>query len=144
MINNIISWLYNIFLKIFKNSIKHSIEKAIQEAVVKAINEQAENFLQNKFQVIRPLNHQVEIDFEFTDPSVFGSNFALFNIKCEILSINNPSEYPVAPPAINPPAPSKMLQVRTGCIRKKNFPYLESSRNFTNSALSIPNDLLDS
>eukprot|EP00029_Vermamoeba_vermiformis_P014239 TRINITY_DN9364_c0_g1_i1.p1 TRINITY_DN9364_c0_g1~~TRINITY_DN9364_c0_g1_i1.p1 ORF type:complete len:482 (-),score=76.37 TRINITY_DN9364_c0_g1_i1:30-1475(-) len=105
------SWLYNIFLKIFKNSIKHSIEKAIQEAVTKAINDQAENFLQNKFHVIRPLNHQVEIDFEFTDPSVFASNYALFNIKGEILSINNPTEYPVAPPVINAPAPSKMLQI---------------------------------
>jgi lipopolysaccharide-binding protein len=135
------SWLYNIFLKIFKNSIKHSIEKAIQEAVVKAINEQAENFLQNKFQVIRPLNHQVEIDFEFTDPSVFGSNFALFNIKCEILSINNPSEYPVAPPAINPPAPSKMLQIAVSeyTFGSAGYAYLQAGKlHYIVSQKNIP------
>ena len=91
--------------------------------MTQAINNQAENFLQNKFQVIRPLNHQVEIDFEFTDPSVFGANYALFNIKCEILSINNPSEYPIAPPLINAPAPSKMIQVRTELPTKFRIAY---------------------
>jgi hypothetical protein len=109
--------LYNLFIKIFKNSIKHSIENAIQQAVDTAINQQAENFLENKFQVIRPLNKNVEIDFSFTDPSVFTANYALFNMKGEILNINNPTEYPVPPPAFTPPAPARMIQVS---IQKKS------------------------
>jgi lipopolysaccharide-binding protein len=104
------SWLYNVFIWLFKNVIKARVESAIHDAIMKAINQQAETFIQN-FPIVQKINDDVEVDFSLTSAPLFTPNYFTVPLKGEILAVNKPIEYPISPPVVPPQPVPQMLQV---------------------------------
>lgn len=90
--SKLISWLYNLILKLFKGNIKNSIQKELTDTVTDIINTKLNQFIQQI-----PLSHAIgtwgKIDYSLSENPVVNGNGASFPLKAVVESASG-----VAPP----------------------------------------------
>ncbi len=91
------SWLYNIFLNVFKNSIRKSITSAIESNMSKAVTDNVAKILAT-INLKYPLRDGVIVDASF-DEILFGSSFLTTGNMVEFIYLNG-TRYPGQPPAM--------------------------------------------
>jgi len=87
------SWLYNFFINILSGKLKSAVEKALTDGITKNIDNGLNKVLAT-LPIEVPVNHEVEIDYEFVANPVFSPGFVSVPALGEFYSIANPTECP--------------------------------------------------
>jgi len=90
------SWIFNLFIDIFKNKIKDEVSKGMKNGIEKAID----NNLNQKLQSL-PLRQTLQniliADYTLVDAPRFGANYMVLDCKGEFFSVKNQVEAPFTP-----------------------------------------------
>jgi len=93
------SWLYSIFVNIFKGQIKDAIANALKNAIESAIDNNLNALLQTL-----PLKQNIMnillADYSLVDAPRFGNDYMVIDGKGEFFDIKNPQEAPFSPDVI--------------------------------------------
>jgi len=93
------SWLYNIFLSLFKSNIKDAIVNGLKGAIVGAINKNLNDVLKT-LPVKINIQNILLADYSLVDNPRFGNDYLVLDCKGEFFDIKSPQEAPFTPGTI--------------------------------------------
>jgi len=89
------SWIYNLFIDIFKNKIKEDVAKGIKQGIEKAINNNLNHALQT-LPLKQPIQNLLLADYTLVGPPRFAS-YMVVDLKGEFFDLKHPQEAPFTP-----------------------------------------------